>query len=615
LQALTAASRPAESPSAESARLDAPTRPTGRAPPTVGRAAASAADPPSGATETAECYALGPYRLDAKARLLLRGSDPVPLGERAVAVLLLLVEQAGRLVRKEHLIDIAWNGMAVEESNLTVQIAALRRVLDAVPGGRNWIETLPRRGYRFVGPVTVGPVTVGPVTVGPVTVGAIPGRAAASPPRRRGPVALAVVAAIAVLAILALAAMPGIFAMEKPALTVLPFRNLGAGAEADAMAMAVTERLAGGMSRIRNIRTVEAGANAAATPDGADLKAIARDSGARFFVIGTLLPSPGKWEIQARLIDVGDGNTEWAGGFVAAGDAADPARAINQLVGLVGDPLAARISGLLNEDTAAGPSADEVQSLVNQARQFTEQNARDRSLAAEELFQRALALDPSNVDAEIHFARTEISAFLNGWYDAAEGERKMAEAARMLRAALKAKPTYLPALDANCIYMRAVDRFLDALPACDAVLAIDPWSVRAIKEIGINQMILGRFEEALASFERADQLDALHGIRWTWLEGAGLASLLLDRNEAAVSWLTRSLEAAPGTGRSFALLAVADERLGRQGDARTALANFRERQPNATLRSMFPPQRKGNPRYVEAMQNLRPALAAVGLPP
>ncbi len=574
---------------------------------------------------------LGPFRLDARARILLQGSDLVPLGERAVAVLLLLVEQAGRLVRKEHLIDSAWNGMAVEESNLTVQIAALRRVLDAVPGGRSWIETLPRRGYRFIGPVSVGadsggkvplPGTVSlPAAIATVSDDAVSDAgAAASLNRRRLQVALAVAAAVVALAIFALAAMPRIFAMDKPALTVLPFKNLGIGAEADAMAMAVTERLAGGMSRIRNIRTVEARGNSATSPDAGDLKTLVRDSGARFFVIGTLLPSPGKsspgkWEIQARLIDANDGNTEWAGGFVVAGDAADPARVIDQLVGLIGDPLAARISGLLNQDKAEGPSAEEVQSLINQARHFTEQNSRDRSLAAEELFQRALALDPNNVDARIHFARTQISAFLNGWYDAGEGDRKMAEAARMLRAALKAKPTYLPGLDANCIYMRAVDRFLDGLPACDAVLAIDPWSVRAIKEIGINQMILGRFEEALASFVKADQLDTLHGIRWTWLEGAGLVSLLLNKNEEAIGWLSRSIEAAPGTGRSFALLAAADERLGHHDEARAALDKFRERQPSATLRSMFAANRTGNVRYVEAMLRLRPAFAQIGLPP
>ena len=55
-------------------------------------------------------------------------------------------------VSKEQLIDVAWRGLVVEESNLTVQIGALRRALGEEPGGGRWIETLPRRGYRFVGP-------------------------------------------------------------------------------------------------------------------------------------------------------------------------------------------------------------------------------------------------------------------------------------------------------------------------------------------------------------------------------------------------------------------------------------------------------------------------------
>ena len=63
----------------------------------------------------------------------------------------MLVERSGQLVSKEDLIAFAWQGLAVEDSNLTVQVAALRRALALVPGGRSWIETLPRRGYRFVG--------------------------------------------------------------------------------------------------------------------------------------------------------------------------------------------------------------------------------------------------------------------------------------------------------------------------------------------------------------------------------------------------------------------------------------------------------------------------------
>ena len=98
-------------------------------------------------------YELGSFRLDTQGDLLFRGSDPLALGRRAIALLRVLVERPGAVVSKDELIEAAWPGQAVEESNLTVQISALRRVLSEAPGGDRWIETMPRRGYRFVGPV------------------------------------------------------------------------------------------------------------------------------------------------------------------------------------------------------------------------------------------------------------------------------------------------------------------------------------------------------------------------------------------------------------------------------------------------------------------------------
>src|SRR5271170_1019445 len=98
-------------------------------------------------------HALGPFRLDTQDDLLFRGGEPVALGRRAIALLRALVERPRALVSKDALIEAAWPGQAVEESNLTVQIAALRRVLREAPGGNRWIETMPRRGYRFIGPV------------------------------------------------------------------------------------------------------------------------------------------------------------------------------------------------------------------------------------------------------------------------------------------------------------------------------------------------------------------------------------------------------------------------------------------------------------------------------
>jgi len=70
----------------------------------------------------------GPTRLDTDAEILFRGSEPTVLGQRAIALLRLLIERAGAPVSKDALIEAAWPGLAIEDSNLTVQIAALRRV-------------------------------------------------------------------------------------------------------------------------------------------------------------------------------------------------------------------------------------------------------------------------------------------------------------------------------------------------------------------------------------------------------------------------------------------------------------------------------------------------------
>jgi DNA-binding winged helix-turn-helix (wHTH) protein/predicted ATPase len=98
-------------------------------------------------------FALGPFRLDVRNDLLWHGTKPVALGKRAIALLRAMVERPGELVSKDTLIEAAWSGQIVEENNLTVQIAALRQVLSTAPDGGRWIETMPRRGYRFVGPV------------------------------------------------------------------------------------------------------------------------------------------------------------------------------------------------------------------------------------------------------------------------------------------------------------------------------------------------------------------------------------------------------------------------------------------------------------------------------
>jgi len=102
---------------------------------------------------TTKIYDIGPFRLDTEAGVLTKAGKATAAGSRAIAVLATLVARPNQYIPKASLMDAAWQGVVVEESNLAVQISSLRRVLSQAPGGEHWIETLARRGYRYVGPV------------------------------------------------------------------------------------------------------------------------------------------------------------------------------------------------------------------------------------------------------------------------------------------------------------------------------------------------------------------------------------------------------------------------------------------------------------------------------
>ena len=104
--------------------------------------------------QTMHFYAFGPFRLDSEKRVLVRDGTPVPLAPKAAEILVVLVENAGHLVDKDTLINRVWPDAFVEEGNLNKNIFFLRKTLGEWKGGRDYIETVPKRGYRFIAPVT-----------------------------------------------------------------------------------------------------------------------------------------------------------------------------------------------------------------------------------------------------------------------------------------------------------------------------------------------------------------------------------------------------------------------------------------------------------------------------
>ena len=187
-------------------------------------------------------YTLGPFRLDTHDGLLLRGTEPVALGRRAIALLRALVEQPGALLSKDALIEAAWSGQAVEESNLTVQIAALRRTLGATPGGDRWIETMPGRGYRFIGPVV--------------------------PEARKS--------------------TPDEFVPLRLSMVVVPFANFGGDLEQEHFVDGITESLTTDLSRIRGAVVIARNTAFAYKGKALDAKQIGRELNVRYVLEGSV---------------------------------------------------------------------------------------------------------------------------------------------------------------------------------------------------------------------------------------------------------------------------------------------------------------------------------------
>ena len=145
------------------------------------------------AVTSSEVFLFDRFRLDRRGGGLFRRSDtgqhlPVTIGSRALEVLGVLIERRGDLVSKDEIMRAVWPGTVVEEANLTFQISALRRILDAERAGGSCIQTVPGRGYRLVLSVTQpGDAQTGPALAVPPAHPVARPEAAAPPRPRRQP--------------------------------------------------------------------------------------------------------------------------------------------------------------------------------------------------------------------------------------------------------------------------------------------------------------------------------------------------------------------------------------------------------------------------------------------
>jgi Flp pilus assembly protein TadD/TolB-like protein len=405
------------------------------------------------------------------------------------------------------------------------------------------------------------------------------------------------------------------FWQTPPTIAVMPIINTTGDPDAARMAVNVSERLADGLAKIGNIRVVAPRWQASSSsPEIASARATQAD----LAVTGELQKSEKSWNLQARMVSTASGEVRWTTSVAVRIDDADVVLQQSRLAAGVGHPLALAVNALLNsgmrsvKTDSTAPAGAKV--VIDQAMAFINQTTPERFKSAQAMLEQALAAEPDNVDLQAALAAHLLRGVQSAWYDPADVAAAQSSAQSMLERALRAKPAYLPVLEGYCRFLAASNHFVESLVACAKALTFDPWDGIALFHLGMTQIRLGRFEDALATFRQADRFDTPQVSRWTWLLGAGWSCLLMGRDEEASSWLQRSIAITPGTGRTHLLLAAAYWRLGRTDEARAAVVKALELRPGSTADNALLPAKNASPDFLNAQKMIQAAQIEAGLP-
>lgn len=572
------------------------------------------------------------FRLDQQCADL-RGPDgqAIKIRPKTFDMLRLFAENAGRVLSKQELMETVWPGVHVGEDSVFQCIREIRTALG--DDQRHLIKNISGRGYLLAAEVKGGDaLSAEPAETRPpqsaVSSGSVVSFApepdagpAAKPwswPRLRGPVGIAALVGICAVILLAVAVPifdPGLISQQSlPTIAVMPIIPAGGDVQVKAMAEGVTDRFTNDLSRIENIRVV-------ARPDVTAHASLAvvgsRVASAEYLVNGELEKGEQDWTLRVRMTRAASGEIAWASTIEVSTDEADLQTQQSRLAAGVGHPLAMQINAMLNDyvPSAAKGASGSAKVAVEQAMASITQTTPERFRAAQVMLEKALDDDPDDVDLQAALAALELRGIQMAWYSPQEREAAKVRGQVLLERALKTKPSYIPVLESYCRFLSATNRFVESMVACARTLSFDPWDGIAIYHIGLNEIFLGRFEDALASFKQADQFDTPAVSRWTWLLGAGVSDVYLGRNEDALPWLQRSLAITPGTGRTHVVLAAAYQRLGRFAEAQAMVKKALELRPGATAENVGPPIENTSPVYLEATKQLKQVLVDAGMRP
>jgi TolB-like protein len=457
----------------------------------------------------------GPFRLDTESQMLFRGAEPVALGRRAVALLRVLVERAGTPVPKDALIEAAWSG--------------LRRVFGEEPGGDRWIETMPRRGYRFVGP--------------PVTSEENASRAAAT----KG-------------------AEAALCLPDRPSIAVLPFLNLSGDPEQEYFADGIVEDITTALSRMRWLFVIARNSSFTYKGRAVDVKQVGRELGVRYVLEGSVRKAANRVRITGQLIDTATGAHLWADRF--DGRLEDIFDLQDEITSSVVSAMAPKLEQAEIERAKRKPtenldSYDYFLRGMASVYQWTNEDINE----ALKLFYRTIELDPNFATAHGMAAWCYLWRRAHGW--TTDRAQEIAETARLARRVAELGKDDAVALASGGLALAYVARDPEGgVALINRALALNPNLTAAWYANGF----LGQTDIAIEHAARAMRLSPLDPLMFLMQTVTALAHFVAGQYAEAAEWAAKANREQPNFLIPIRILVSSNALCGRLDEARNALA-------------------------------------------
>ena len=506
-----------------------------------------------------DIFLFGNFSLDRRSGGLFKLSEdgaeiPIALGSRALDILALLLTRRGELVTKDEISAAVWHGAVIEESNLTVQIAGLRRILDEGRVQGSCIQTVVGRGYRFVAEVkrldpergSVESVTGDPT---PSDGDAQRSASAATVPFQRHNLPTTAIIRSST-ALIQDQGRPGTAAVPHLSIVVLPFADFSDPPVKQNFADRITDDLTTGLSRFTSMVVTSRTTAATYRNNPVDVRQIARELGVRYVLEGSVQRFPNHIRVNTGLIDAQTDAHLWSGQFDR--DPADPFAVQDE----IGKRIEVRIyHQLITWEGSRSTERPDALDYILRGRAAQIPFDRDNYAEAIGFFDRALAVDPQSAEAQAWLADALARRVIDELTEAVAAD--VSRAAGLAAQAVAASPRSAYAHSAQGQVLSAQSRYAEAISAFEVARAINPAWPHLYGFLSDCKLWTGSVADAIPLAEQAIRISPRDAWRATWFAKIGRVHLVQSRTDEAIVWLERARLANPQLPGVHAMLASA----------------------------------------------------------